>query len=133
MVGIGPDENGWFSPTAVEQLRSVGRWLKINGEGIYATRAREGELWHEGDNVRFTRSKDNKTVYAHCLHWPGNQLTLKTIQPQKGAEIFLLGNKKPLKWEINLANELVISIPEGIGKVMHEDEQLAFTFKIENL
>jgi alpha-L-fucosidase len=66
------------------------------------------------------------------LQWPGSQLTLKTIQPQKDTEILLLGNKKPLKWEINPAKELVISIPENIRKVMHQDEQLAFTFKIEN-
>lgn len=133
MVGIGPDENGRFSPTAVEQLRSVGRWLKINGEGIYATRARDGELWHEGENVRFTRSKDNKSVYAHCLQWPGNQLILKTIQPKKGTDILLLGNKKPLKWETNPTNELIISIPESIRMLLHDDEQLAFTFKIVNI
>ena len=49
MVGIGPDEDGRFHPTAIAQLKQVGQWLKANGEGIYATRARDGDLWKESD------------------------------------------------------------------------------------
>jgi alpha-L-fucosidase len=133
MVGIGPDEMGRFSPEALQQLKQVGKWLKNNGEGIYATRAREGELWHEGENVRFTRSKDNKTIYAHCLQWPGEKLVLKTVEPKKDSEIILLGNKKSLKWTYSKISGLEISVPADIKKQLNEEEQLAFTFKIQNL
>ena len=47
-VGIGPDGTGKFHPTAVEQLKEAGAWLKVNGEGVYATRARDQALWSEG-------------------------------------------------------------------------------------
>ena len=65
MVGIGPDEQGTFHPTAVAQLKEVGRWLKVNGAGIYATRARAGDLWSEGEHIRYSRSKDGKMVFSH--------------------------------------------------------------------
>ncbi|MDR1486079.1 MAG: alpha-L-fucosidase, partial [Planctomycetaceae bacterium] len=61
MVCIGPDANGKFHPEAVKQLEAVGQWLKVNGKGIYETRPRD--IWKEGE-LKFTRSKDNKTVYA---------------------------------------------------------------------
>jgi alpha-L-fucosidase len=133
MVGIGPDEHGAFAPTAIEQLQQVGRWLKTNGKGIYATRAREGGLWKEGDNVRFTRSKDHKTIFAHCFEWPGNELILKTVMPGKGTRIVLLGKEQsPLKWKYSETQGLIISVPERLKNQLQEDEKLAFTFSIES-
>ena len=58
MPAIGPDADGKFDPEAVREFEHTGEWLKINGEAIYATRPREGSLWREGDDIRFTRSKD---------------------------------------------------------------------------
>jgi alpha-L-fucosidase len=129
MVGIGPDEKGQFAPEAIRQVRQVGSWLKSNGKGIYATRSRQGE-WNEGDNVRFTRSKDNKTIYAHCFEWPGEELVLKTVTPRKGSKISLLGiENSDLKWETS-AKGLVISTPASLRMRIPEDEQVAFSFSI---
>ena len=55
MVGIGPDGDGRFHPTAIGQLKEVGDWLKVNGGGIYSTRARDADLWSEGADIRFTQ------------------------------------------------------------------------------
>jgi alpha-L-fucosidase len=132
MVGIGPDGDGKFHPEAISQLKEVGKWLKKNGEGIYATRAREGDLWKEGENVRFTRSKDNKTVYAHCFEWPGKQLKLNTVHPPEGAKIALLGaNGAPLKWTHDSAKGLVIKTPSSLKKLIPEEERIAYTFVIQ--
>jgi alpha-L-fucosidase len=132
MVGIGPDGNGQFSPTALEQLKQVGQWLKKNGTSIYATRAREGELWKEGENVRFTRSKDQKTIYAHCLEWPGEKLALKTIG-SKVAKVTFLGNPDSgVKWTQNQTEGLLIQTPDALRNSVPEAERLAFTFVIES-
>ena len=132
MVGIGPDENGVFAPEAVKQLKQVGAWLKVNGAAIYATRAREGENWKEGEKVRFTRSKDSKTIYAHCLEWPGEKLVLKTVKAKKGSEIRMLANsRQPLKWKNDASEGLIISLPSKLKDSLSSDEQLAFTFRIE--
>jgi alpha-L-fucosidase len=131
MVGIGPDVDGRFSPAAVKQLQEVGAWLKINGEGIYATRARAGELWKEGGNIRFARTKDNATVYAHCLEWPGDMLTLKSVRPKDGTKIHLLGHAEALPWKVNAEGELVIVTQRKILDALSEAAKLAFTFRIE--
>lgn len=131
MVGVGPDGNGQFHPEAERQLRQTGRWLKVNGEGVYATRARDASSWKEGDSIRFTRSKDEKIIYAHCFVWPGEQLVLKTVKLEKGAKIYLLGNNTPLEWEQNAAGELVIKTPESLLNSIPEDLRLAYSFKIE--
>lgn len=114
MVGIGPEGNGKFHETAIVQLREVGAWLRKNGEGIYATRARDGDLWKEGDNIRFTRSKDNKTVYAFCYEWPGEKFIIHSVKPRKRSHIYLFGHPKKLEWQYDTAKGLVINLPSGI-------------------
>jgi alpha-L-fucosidase len=131
MLGVGPDENGKFHPTAEQQMKQAGQWLKRNGEGIYATRAREGELWREGDSIRFTRSKDNETIYVHCYQWPSNKLVLHTLKPKENSKIYLLGNGVPLKWEYDGTDALVIHTPQSILNSIPEKEQLAYTFRVE--
>jgi alpha-L-fucosidase len=131
MVGIGPDGKGQFHPEAQRQLRQTGRWLRVYGESIYATRARDASSWKEGDNIRFTRSKDEKIIYAHCFDWPSGELTLKTVKPKKGSKIYLLGIDTPLEWEQNGAGELVIKTPESLLYAIPEDLRLAYSFKIK--
>ena len=98
MVGIGPDGNGKFHPTAIAQLEEVGAWLKINGEGIFGTHERPGELWREGNTVRFTESEDSKFIYAHLLQRPGQSVELRTVKAPAGAAVTLLGHEGALKW-----------------------------------
>jgi alpha-L-fucosidase len=130
MVGIGPDENGRFHPTAIAQLKQVGQWLKANGEGIYATRARDGDLWKESDSIKFTRSKDNKTIYAHCGEWPGQQLILRTVKPKANSPIRLLGTDGALDWKHEPGKGL-ITTPRQVLATIPEAQRLAFTFRIE--
>jgi len=130
MVCIGPDEKGKFHPTAIEQLHEAGAWLKVNGEAIYATRPRAGQLWKEGDTVRFTRTKDNKTVYAICLKWPGQALTLSTVKPRAGSGIHMLGADKPLTWR-QADKGLVIDFPSALQDEAKRPCRFAWAFKIE--
>jgi hypothetical protein len=37
----------------MNQLEEVGLWLEVNGEAIYETRPRPGDLWKEGADVSF--------------------------------------------------------------------------------
>lgn len=129
MVGIGPDGNGEFAPTAISQLNEVGAWLKTNGEAIYATRPREGDLWKEGDKIRFTRSKDKKTVFAFSYDWPGDKLVLSSVKPQPGSPLHLLGVQKPLKWK-NTASGIEILLGKDIREKIKPENDLSFTFKI---
>ena len=153
MVGIGPDRDGRFSPTALSQLEEVGQWLKVNGEAIYGTRPRPGDLWKEGAQVsfaepshqagelppatgengpiRFTRSKDGRALYAICLQWPGAALKLQTVRTRKGAKITLLGVKQQLNWHDGHGEGLVIELPSALQNEVKRPCKTAWAFKIE--
>src|SRR5208283_225358 len=101
---------GHFAPEAVQAIKEAGAWLKINGESIYATRPRAGDLWKEGSAIRYTRTKDQKTIYAIARGWPGKTLNLKTVEPKKGSKVYMLGLKKPLDWTYSAATGLDITL-----------------------
>lgn len=129
MVGIGPDGNGKFHPTAIEQVEFAGRWLKVNGEAIYKTRAREGNFYKEGEHIHFTRSKDNTTIYAIVTQPKNNIVKLNTVEASANSDIKLLGYNTPLKWHQN-ENGLFIEIPEELKDVSNWPCEYALSFKI---
>lgn len=132
MVGIGPDERGLFHPKAVAALDYAGRWLRVNGQAIYATRPRAAQDWKEGKNIRFTRSKDHRTLYAIALSWPGRHLTLATVRANPGSEVRLLGYSEPLTWHNDATRGLVIDLPADLQSPAHRPcPPPAYAFRIE--
>ncbi len=130
MVGIGPDGNGDFAPAALQNLKTSGDWLKVNGEGIYATRPREGELWKEGGQIRYTQTKDHRTIYAFDLHWPGTALSLTSVQPEPGSQIYLLGFQTPLAWTYSAGTGTLIQLPAELQNATEQKRFFVAGFKI---
>ena len=130
MVGVGPDAEGAWHPSVVENFSWAGSWLKVNGEGIYGTRARDGDLWHEGDTLRFTRSKDNRVTYAFSMGWPGRSLALRSVSPRPGAEVRMLGTEHALRWTADPQGGIVIDIPEALQDEVRRPCREAFCFRI---
>jgi alpha-L-fucosidase len=126
MVGTGPDKTGVFHPEAVRQLEETGRWLKVNGAGIYATRARE--VWKEHD-VFFTRTKDHKKVFAFVEQWPGKEIVIPAVTPKKGSKIYLLGYKKALKWSQS-GTGIKVEIPDILQSPENRPCEHAWGFEI---
>ena len=62
LLNIGPSASGELPTEAVERLREIGRWMKINGEAIYGTRP--FYPYSEG-KVRYTQKGD--TIYLIYL------------------------------------------------------------------
>src|SRR5208283_2044140 len=130
MVGVGPSGQGAFHPEAVEQLKEAGRWLKVNGEGIYATRPREGTLWMEGDALRFTRSKDERTIYCFTTAWPGKTLAIRSLDPHQAGRVELLGSPKVLASRWDPEQGLVITLPEELQSEANRPCRFAWGFRI---
>jgi alpha-L-fucosidase len=128
MVCLGPDEKGNFHPAAKEQLEAVGQWLKVNGEGIYETLLRD--VWQSGD-IRFTRSKDNRRVYAFVETFPGKELIIPSVTPKKKSEVRLLGYSKPLKWQPTGDGGIKVEIPDVLQSPGNRPCEYAWAFGIE--
>jgi len=125
-VGFGPMPNGRWPQETVERLEYLGNWLKVNGEAIYNTRPRE--IIREGNHIWFTRSKDNRYVYAISTIWPGSNFVLQSVRPAQGSAVFMLGVKQPLQWQ-QRGQSLVIEIPQQVTE--NKPCKQAWVFKME--
>lgn len=131
MVGVGPSAHGEFHPEAIRQMKGAGAWLKVNGEAIYATRPREGDRWKDGDEIRYTRSKDGRFVFALLTQWPGAQLTLKAVRPRAGSRVRLLGSNVELSWRFDSDRGTTVTLPDNLQQADNRPCEHAWTLKIE--
>jgi len=124
-----PKSDGTIPDDQKEIFYAIGDFLKINGEGIYATRPwnvhGEGPNLHDtgrglsadmghvskkaklftSKDLRFTESKDGKTIYVHALGWPEEMLIVKSMSNKdnllksKIKSVKLLENGRESVWK----------------------------------
>ncbi|WP_316788589.1 alpha-L-fucosidase [Pedobacter frigoris] len=122
LLNVGPTAEGLIPEPSIERLAEMGNWLKINKQAIYATKALPN--YKEGENIKFTQSKDGKLVYAIFNKAENNEIKLTSISPKTGSRIYLLGSAKPLTWKKD-NGVTVVNLPQELpGKY-------AWTLKIE--
>lgn len=126
LLNIGPRSDGTIPDIVQDTFREIGKWLKVNGEAIYATRPYQ--LFGEGPDlprkyhsdaavsVRYTMSKDHKTLYAIAMDWPqtNRTLTLKRVnitQASPEASVVLVGYNKKLSYSVE-DGHITINLPE---------------------
>jgi len=113
LLNIGPGPDGELDPVAYDRLKEIGNWMKINGEAIYKTRMYK--VFGEGDNIRFTQSKDGHTQYIFFFSFPKKPVTLKNLSLRKKCTIKMLGSNATLKYKI-LPQGVQLIIPEELEK-----------------
>lgn len=148
LLNVGPAADGTIPADAQKILLDVGNWLRVNGEAVYSTRP--WEVYGEGptksagggfserrdkpftaQDVRFTRSKDGKTLYVIALGWPEEHLTVRSIKIAKAgsdARVQLLGHDGDLSFRANDDNQLVIQVPNLSAEL--RPCKYAFAFKL---
>ncbi len=97
LLNIGPGPDGNFDDTAYARLNEIGQWMKVNGEAIYGTRMHS--VFGEGDQVRYTSSKDGKTKYIFLYSDPGKNLHLQHLELPAKAKLSLLGSRAKLSYK----------------------------------
>lgn len=79
LLNVGPNSAGRISNIYAERLLEIGKWLKVNGEGIYGSRP-----WvkaNEGKDIWFTVNKKNRLLYVFVLEYPfeSNMIVIKNV------------------------------------------------------
>lgn len=113
LLNIGPGPDGDFDPIAYERLKGIGEWMRINGEAIYGTKP--VKPYHE-TKMAFTQ-KDGH-VYAFYLPDEDEKqlpagISISSMQPSTGSQVFLMGYAKPLKWKKN-GKGFLIEVPRSM-------------------
>ena len=125
LLNIGPGPDGEWDPTAYSRLKEIGTWIKKNGEAIYATRMYK--VFGEGDNIRYTQTKDGKTRFIFLMQFPDKELVLKDMDLDKKSRLQMIGSKKSLKWK-QTRDGVEISVPENVKSVSNH----VWVIKVEN-
>lgn len=92
LLNIGPRPDGTISDIQMDRLNALGRWLAVNGEGLFGSRpwVRAADKGADGSDVRYTRKGD--TLYAFVLDRKlGASFTLPGMQAKQGMRIEQLG------------------------------------------
>ena len=91
--------------SSVEYARPIGPslrpYISARSTDRFSSIRALGEL-----DIRFTRSKDNKVVYAIALGWPAGEFvvqSLGTANAAKVGRVELLGTGEKLRWRRQLS------------------------------
>jgi alpha-L-fucosidase len=112
LLNVGPMADGTVPAAQADRLQTIGQWLRVNGEAIFASRpwTRAAGSTTGGTPVRFTMSGDGATVYAIVLGaLPTGTLTI----PAVGAApvgVRLLGSPAPIGWT-SVGGDLTLTLP----------------------
>jgi len=126
--------DGTIDSKEIAVLDGVTSWMQVNGEAIYETRP--WKIYGEGPNsvkagsfqgnsisklgekdIRFTRDKANKVVYAIVLGWPSDPIVVQALgtsaatNPGKIARVEVIGTEATVNWKQS-ADGLRVELPK---------------------
>jgi alpha-L-fucosidase len=115
LLNIAPGPLGQWHEDAYRLLEDIGKWMKVNSEAIYGTRALAP--YKEG-KVCITR-KGDKILYLYYMadeeeDMPA-QIGMESFSLPPGARIRMLGTETSLKWK-KTDKGFIITVPEKIRK-----------------
>jgi alpha-L-fucosidase len=87
LLNVGPTPDGEIPQPLVERMRGIGRWLAVNGEGIYGTTASPFKTLPTGKCT----TKGNR-LYIHLDHPPDGAVQLPGLQNVMQKAWFLNGS-----------------------------------------
>lgn len=143
LLSLTPKGDGSIPEEEVAIMKGMGRWLKVNSEAIHATRpwkvfaegpadmrdskkSKSGKplsTWNyrvpfTAQDIRFTQSKDGKTLYAISLDWPKDgKVVVKNLKagsehyPREIKSVSMVGSNETLSWK-RTAEGLEVTFPK---------------------
>jgi len=103
LLNVGPDAEGVIPAPSLERLAAIGRWMKVNGQAIYGTRANPfPQVFPWG---RVTRKPDTgtsgETLFLHVWNWPadGTPIHLPGLNAKPDRTV-VLANGSPVAFSL---------------------------------
>ncbi|AUP78006.1 alpha-L-fucosidase [Flavivirga eckloniae] len=148
LLNVSPRASGAIPNEQQDVLKSIGSWIKKHKEAVYGTRthttygygiAASEDNVHGGqsatmkytkDDIRFTTSKDKKTLYIYILGLPDEKMNIEirhvidNSKNQSIKNVALVGSKTEIKWSID-GDNLTVTTPEA-----SEMDEIATVFKV---
>jgi len=111
LLNVGPTAEGLIPAPSVERLGKIGRWMKANGESIYATQASPFKRLAWG-RCTTKACEDSATLYLHVFDWPSDGRLLVPGLTNETDKAYLLTDpsKKALPTEAG-DEGVVVSVP----------------------
>ena len=93
-LNVSPRSDGTIPDNQQQVLRTIGKWLRQNGEGIYGTRPYKTAI---EKNIRLTQKGD--AIYAFVLRWDGKPFNISCLKDNKVKAVTCLSDGKKVKFK----------------------------------
>jgi alpha-L-fucosidase len=118
LLGIGPKEDGTFTPGQVSRLEDLGKWTSKHAEAIYGTRAGLPNGHFFGPT---TLSQDSTTLYLFLANGMSGSVEIKGLV-SKIVSAEVVGASTPLQHRVvgkiswsKVPGLVFIDVPEGVS------------------
>jgi alpha-L-fucosidase len=124
LLNVGPTAEGEFPPESVSILAEIGKWMKVNGEAVYGTKASPWGLFPWG---RCTKKETPKgtTLYFSVFEWPSDGKIVIPGFKNSVVTSKLLANGAKVKASLlkdgSLSINLPVVAPDPVATVIRVD------------
>ena len=106
LLNVGPTAEGVIPPASQEILRTIGKWIKVNGESIYGTSP--SPFFYPDITWRATVKPGR--LYLHILNWPGTMFRFEGLE-NRVRKAYFLANKAAVPFKRD-GKTLEFALPE---------------------
>ena len=110
LLNVGPTELGEFPQESIDILAKMGKWMKINGEAVYGTKASPWGLFTWGRCTKKV-TKAGTTLYFSVFEWPADGKLVIPGLTNKVISAKLLADGRRLNAEVSKNGILTVSLP----------------------
>jgi alpha-L-fucosidase len=132
LLDIGPAADGTIPVIMQQRLVEIGKWLRVNGEAIYDTRAfirnSTDKSINPAANEKIFFTKKNKDLYVICTVWPKNNIVLKGLNSTVSQKVQLLGSASPVSMKSSGGDTVIVP-----PRLTPDECQSAYVFKVSNI
>jgi len=145
LLNISPKADGTIPQEQRNVLTSLGEWIEKHKEAIYETRpysiygygkakiddgefgGQSATISYDQNDIRFMRSKDEKSLYVFTLGAPAanSKLEINHISPSRIKKVSVVGSNSELKFSFS-NDVLTLETPESSAM-----DKMATVFKVE--